>query len=74
MLCLTTVHRYIPRWVWVCLCIGFSLFKKINLKKMSNNNNITEQQGMGLGKSLAVVFGVLAVMVGLVLAIKYFID
>ncbi len=41
---------------------------------MSNNNNITEQQGMGLGKSLAVVFGVLAVMVGLVLAIKYFID
>ena len=29
---------------------------------------------MGLGKSLAVVFGVLAVMVGLVLAIKYFID
>lgn len=50
------------------------LFKKINLTKMSNNNNITEQQGMGLGKSLAVVFGVLAVMVGLVLAIKYFID
>ena len=40
---------------------------------MSTDNNINGQEGMGLGKSMAIVFGVTAVMVGLVLALKYLI-
>lgn len=40
---------------------------------MNQENNINEQEGMGFGKSMAVVLGVTAVMVGLVLALKYLI-
>ena len=40
---------------------------------MSSNENINEQQGIGFAKSMVIVFGVTAVLTGLVLALKYLI-
>lgn len=40
---------------------------------MSTENNINEQQGMGFGKSMAVIFGITAVVIAAIVGLKFLI-